>query len=166
MTIGNLRKPRYWAFHLAEHLGDQVLATSADGDGAGSLVQAWATRHADGTIDVLVWNGTVNIALLAGDARLDRRVELTISGLDAGAYLASLARIDEHHSNIVAACPPEVTRPDEALWSKLRAADKLSESRLPDVRNDDGTGRFAFRVPMPGVVRIRLSPRHHEREPR
>jgi len=157
MTIGNLRKPRYWAVHLAEHLGDQVLATSADGDGAGSLVQAWAARHDDGTVDVLVWNGTVNIALLEGDPRLDRSVALTVTGLGAGTYLASLARIDERHSNIVASCPPEVTWPDEALWSKLRAADKLSESRLPDVRNDDGTARFAFRLPMPGVVRIRLS---------
>ena len=31
-----------------------MLATRADGDGAGTLVQAWATRHEDGTVDVLV----------------------------------------------------------------------------------------------------------------
>src|SRR5262249_42455911 len=87
LTLGNLRKPRYWALTLAEHLGDQVLTTRADGDGAGSLVQAWATRHDDGTVDVLAWNGTVNVALLAGDLRLDRSAQLTVTGLCASTYL-------------------------------------------------------------------------------
>ena len=158
LTIGNLRKPRYWAVHLAEHLGDQVLTTHAEGDGAGSLVQAWATRHEDGTVDVLVWNGTVNVALLAGDPRLDRSVALTVTGVDASVYLASLARVDERHSNIVACCPADVSWPDKALWARLRAADELFEERLPDVRAERGTARFAFHLPMPGVARIRLSP--------
>ena len=72
LTVGNLRKPRYWAVHLAAHLGDQVLATELSGDGAEVLVRAWATRHDDGTIDVLVWNGTINGAVMDGDPRLDR----------------------------------------------------------------------------------------------
>jgi len=158
LTIGNLRKPRYWAVHLAEHLGDQMLTTRADGDGAGSLVQAWATRHDGGTVDVLVWNGTVNVALWGGDQRLDRRVAVTVTGLGASAYIASLARVDERHSNIVACCPPDLSWPDEALWARLRAADKLFDQRLPDVRSERGTVRYAFRLPMPGVARIRLSP--------
>jgi xylan 1,4-beta-xylosidase len=158
LTIGNLRKPRYWAVYLAEHLGDQVLTTRADGDGAGSLVQAWATRHDDGTVDVLVWNGTVNVALRAGDPRLDRSVKLTVTGLCGSAYLASLARVDERHSNIVAYFPPEVSWPDKALWARLRTADQLFEDRLPDVRPEHGAARFAFDLPMPGVARIRLSP--------
>ena len=70
LTVGNLRKPRYWAVHLAATQGDQVLACTLDGDGAGVLVQAWATRHEDGTIDVLLWNGTVNSEVMDGDARL------------------------------------------------------------------------------------------------
>ena len=53
LSVGNLRKPRYWAVHLAAHQGDHVLASSLDGDAAGVLVQAWATRHDDGTVDVL-----------------------------------------------------------------------------------------------------------------
>ena len=74
LSVGNLRKPRYWAVHLAESLGDQLLAVSAEGDGADTLVQAWAARHDDGTVDVLAWNGTINVALQAGDPRLDRQV--------------------------------------------------------------------------------------------
>ena len=30
LTLGNLRKPRYWALHLAAHLGDHVLPTAVD----------------------------------------------------------------------------------------------------------------------------------------
>src|SRR4029077_8828424 len=47
LTVGNLRKPRYWAVHLAAHQGDQVLRVNLSGDGGGTLVQAWATRHDD-----------------------------------------------------------------------------------------------------------------------
>lgn len=168
LTIGNLRKPRYWAVHLAEHLGDQVLESTVTGDGADVLVQAWATRHdgtkhANGTIDILVWNGTINAALAQGDPRLDRQIQLDINNLPANNYQVELARVDEHHSNVVAHCPPDVAWPDEALWAYLHAKDELYTERLPDLRPDEstslltgGTARFEFSLPMPGIVRIRL----------
>ncbi len=157
LTVGNLRKPRYWAVHLAEHLGDRLLAVRAAGDGAGTLVQAWAARHDDGTIDVLVWNGSVNVALAGGDPRLDRQVAVTVGGLSEPSYAVSLARVDERHSNIAARCPDGVTWPDRALWEQLRAEDGLHEERVADVTPEGGTARFAVDLPMPGVVRIRLS---------
>jgi xylan 1,4-beta-xylosidase len=157
LSVGNLRKPRYWAVHLAENLGDQLIAVAASGDGAGTLVQTWATRHEDGTVDVLVWNGTINVALMAGDPRLDRQVNLQVSGLGSQLYQARLARVDERHSNIVAHCPSEVRWPDEALWARLRAADELHEERLSDVTGEGGLASFSFHLPMPGVARIRLS---------
>jgi xylan 1,4-beta-xylosidase len=163
LSIGNLRKPRYWAVHLAEHLGDQVLALRAEGDGARSLVRAWAARHEDGTVDVLAWNGTVNAALTAGDPRLTRQVAIRITGLDRPSYLASLARVDASHSNIAARCPPGVTWPDETLWAMLRSADRLHEERLPDINPDRRTARFEFALPMPGVARIRLTAASHKR---
>jgi xylan 1,4-beta-xylosidase len=159
LTVGNLRKPRYWAVHLAEHMGDEVLAAHLHGDGAGTLVQAWATRHSDGTIDVLAWNGTINAELMDGDPRLDRSVQVAVTGLGAATYQASLARVDQRHSNVVAHCPPEVTWPDEALWARLREADRLHERPLPDVTPDGGTARFDIDLPMPGIARIRLSAR-------
>jgi xylan 1,4-beta-xylosidase len=158
LTVGNLRKPRYWAAHLAAHLGDQVLATETDGDGAEVLVQAWAARHDDGTVDVLVWNGTVNAALAQGDARLDRGIELTVTGLASAGYRAELARVDHEHSNVMAYCPPDVTWPDEQLWARLRAHDELYTEQLPGARLADGAARFEFGLPMPGVARIRLTP--------
>jgi len=156
LTVGNLRKPRYWAVHLAAHQGDHVLASSVDGDG---LVQVSATRHDDGTVDVLLWNGTINAELMHGDPRLDRRVTLGVDGLTDEHYEARLARIDEYHSNIVAQCPPDVVWPDAARWAQLRAADQLSEQPMPDITPAHGSVRFALDLPLPGVARIRLSPR-------
>jgi xylan 1,4-beta-xylosidase len=156
LTVGNLRKARYWAVHLAAHQGDQILRTELTGDGAGALVQAWATRHDDGTVDVLAWNGTINAALLAGDPRLDRRVHLSVTGLPAATYRPTLARVDEQHSNVAAHCPADVDWPDEALWQRLRAVDHLYEERLPDVLGP--AARFDLHLPMPGIARIRLTP--------
>jgi xylan 1,4-beta-xylosidase len=153
LSVGNLRKPRYWAVHLAAHQGDQVLASGVTGDG---LVRAWATRHDDGTVDVLLWNGTINAELMHGDPRLDRRVTVTVSGLTGGRYQARMARVDAHHSNIVAQCPPDVEWPDEELWARLREHDRLHEQPLADVRPGDAI--FDIDLPMPGVVRIRMSP--------
>jgi xylan 1,4-beta-xylosidase len=165
LTVGNLRKPRYWAVHLAAHQGDEVLASRVEGDGAQVLVQSWATRHDDGTVDVLVWNGTVNAALMNGDPRLDREVRLTVDGLGAGGYEVRHARIDVDHSNIAAHCPPDVEWPDEDLWARLRARDHLDEDRLPDLRASGGGAQLTFPLPMPGVARIRMSPRGHTPPP-
>ena len=158
LSVGNLRKPRYWAVHLAAHLGDDMLESHVDGDGADVLVQAWATRHDDGIVDVLVWNGTINAGLMGGDPRLDRNVRLTVTGLDDVEHTVSLARVDQQHSNVVAHCPPEVQWPDEAQWAHLRAHDELYEERLPDIAPGRHLAELNFAVPMPGVARIRLSP--------
>jgi xylan 1,4-beta-xylosidase len=158
LTVGNLRKPRYWAAHLAAHQGDDVLAGTVRGDGADVLVQAWATRHGDGTVDVLLWNGGVNAELMHGDPRLDRGVQVAVHGLPAGTRQASLARIDERHSNIVRVYPSDMDWPDEDdMWQFLREWDRLDERPLPDVEPDaEGTVRFELDLPMPGVARIRL----------
>jgi xylan 1,4-beta-xylosidase len=160
LTVGNLRKPRYWALHLAAHQGDQVLPSKVQGDGADVLVQAWATKHVggqdDGSVDVLVWNGTCNAELVNGDPRLARRVSVSVSGLPAARYRAELARVDADHSNILRAAPDGLEWPDEAQLEALREADELYVERLEDLIPSDGVGRLDFDLPQPGVVRIRL----------
>ncbi len=160
LSVGNLRKPGYWAAHLAAHLGDHVLASRVTGDGADVLVRAWAARHEDGTLDVLVWNGTVNADLAGGDPRLDRHVRLTVTGLDAAGYQAELALVDERHSNIAAQCPEDVDWPDDELWARLQARDELYTRCLPEITPVAGSAQLAFELPMPGVARIRLTARH------
>jgi xylan 1,4-beta-xylosidase len=157
LTVGTLRKPRYWALHLAAHQGDDVLGSQISGDGAEVLTQAWATRHPDGTIDILLWNGTINAELMAGAPALDRRVLVTVTGLGAVDYRVDLALIDESHSNIATTCPTDVTWPDAALWSRLRANDRLYERRLADITPVHGSAQVEVDLRMPGVARFRLT---------
>jgi xylan 1,4-beta-xylosidase len=98
---------------------------------------------------VLVWNGTVNAALMHGDPRLDRLVRLRVTGLPDADHRVSLARVDATHSNIVAHCPSDVDWPDDALWQRLRALDRLHEEPLPATD-------IEFPLPLPGVARIRI----------
>ncbi len=158
LSLGNLRKPRYWAVHLAADQGGSLLDSELTGDGAEVLVQASTTLHDDGTVDVLVWNGTINAGLVAGDPRLDRRLKIEVSGLDHPAYAAELARVDEAHSNIVRLLPPGTDWPDEATWEELRCADHLHLEQLPPVRPADRTAEVEVVLPMPGVARLRLRP--------
>ena len=158
LTVGNLRKPRFWAVRLAEELGDDLLRTSINGDGADVLVDAWAGRTSEGTVDVLIWNSTLNAALMNGDPALDRTVELVVAGLAASTYRAELARVDETHSNVKAGYPDDLDWPDESRWDQMRAADQLDAEALPDVTPYDGRAEFEIRVPQPGIARLRLVP--------
>ncbi|HET6209988.1 MAG TPA: hypothetical protein VFD94_06380, partial [Jatrophihabitans sp.] len=158
LTVGNLRKPRYWAVALAEQLADDLLACELAGDGAGVLVQALASRHPDGTIDLLIWNGTINAELLGGDPRLARTIEITLAGLADSEYRTVLTRVDQQHSNVLAGYPEDVDWPDAALWQQLRAADRLDEQELPPPAIEGGAVRLELDVPMPGIARVRLTP--------
>jgi len=155
LTVGNLRKPRYWAVHLAAHQGDQVLAAELTGDGAGTLVHAWATRHDDGTVDVLLWNGTLNAALVGGDPRLDRTVRARVRGLGGGRTV-NVARVDAHHSNILDGYPADIPWPDPELWARLRERDHLDLEELAPVPAGTDEAEVVVHLPMPGVVRIRF----------
>ncbi|GGL90151.1 GH39 family glycosyl hydrolase [Nakamurella endophytica] len=158
LTVGNLRKPRFWGLTLAEELGDDLLASTVDGDGADVLVEAWAGRTTDGIVDVLVWNSTINAALLDGDPSLDRHVTTQLTGLPAARYRVHLARVDATHSNIQADYPDDLAWPDAERFARMKARDQLAVEDLPDVRPEDGNARFDFEVPLPGVVRLRLTP--------
>jgi xylan 1,4-beta-xylosidase len=101
LTIGNLRKPRFWALKLLERLGPEELAVELDGDGAGGLVEAWASRDPDGgRVAVALWNVTLDQTRSTGEPLLDRRVTLRVEGLAAAAYEVRHLRVDLELSNI------------------------------------------------------------------
>lgn len=154
LTVGNLRKPRWWALHLAEGLGSDLVEAQLEGDGAGSLVDCWATRSPDGGVQVLLWNGTLDQTKLPGDPLLDRDVVVEVANAGAGAFDASLARVDGEHSRIDWAASRDWPA-DEAEWERLRAADTLWEQPIEPAAD----GRYEIRLPMPGVARLRLTPR-------
>ncbi len=98
LSVGNLRKPRWWALELANRLGDEELAAKVEGDAGG--VEVWAARRDDGTIGILAWNGTLNQSKADGDPDLARTITLTVAGLGEGDHTVTHHRIDERHSNI------------------------------------------------------------------
>jgi len=146
LTVGNIRKPRFWALRLAEELGRDLVRLDLSGDGAGSLVDGWATAQDDGTVQVLLWNATLDQSKVAGDTLLDRRIRLQVEG---GPYRATVARVDRAHLS-VADRYGGGDWPTEEEWEELRASDTLVEEPLEQLELD---------LPMPGVARIRLEPR-------
>lgn len=156
LSVGNLRKPRYWALRFAQELGDDVLATSLTGDGADGLVETWAARRADGSVDVLLWNASPTAAKYAGDATLERTVSVCLKGLQDSGYRVLLNRIDNDHTNIAAHFDGEW--PDAAQWQALRDADRLDETELYPLAPEHSEASLQVVLPMPGVARIRLIP--------
>lgn len=158
LTVGNLRKPRWWALALAEQLGDDLVAAELSGDGAGSMVDAWVSRSGDGVVDVLAWNGTLDQSKRDGDRLLDRRLVVRLEGLEADAYAVQVARVDTHHSNLAARWSGERAWPDDDEWAALEADDRLHEEEPTTVHPDAGAAELEVELPMPGVVRVRLVP--------
>jgi xylan 1,4-beta-xylosidase len=161
LTIGNLRKPRFWAIAMLERLGQDELASELSGDGAGSLVEAWASGEADGRVAIAVWNGTLDHRKGAGRRVLDRSITLGVTGLRRGTYDLRHHRIDARHSSIVRTWKRlgRPDWPDEAGWTRLRAADQLETLGPPRrVRADNGRLELEFKLPMPAVSLIELVP--------
>jgi xylan 1,4-beta-xylosidase len=163
LTIGNLRKPRFWALAMLERLGENELATEIDGDGGGSLVEAWATADSDGRVAIAVWNGTLDQSKAEGDVQLGRWVRLAVRGLPAGrSFDLRHHRVDDDHSNIVRTWDllgkPEW--PDEDGWARLRAVNRLEALDPPRrVTPDGGSIELEFDLPMPAMSLIELLPR-------
>jgi xylan 1,4-beta-xylosidase len=148
LTVGNLAKPKFWALALAQRLGDTELPVSLAGDGAGSLVEAWAARTADGTVGVLVWNGTLDHSKVDGDPALARRVTVR---MDLTGTLRTW-RVDRDHH--------DVSRwrggdwPDDDQWLALAAADRLEESEPAR----DFAGTVTLDLPNPGIAYLEIRP--------
>jgi xylan 1,4-beta-xylosidase len=154
LSVGNLRKPRYWAVHLAAHQGEEMV--QVDMDAPSSTIAASASRHQDGSLDILIWNGSINTEIMSGDRRLDRTVRVGVCGLATATYKVNIARIDESHSNVVASLPREADWPDSDQWETLRAGDDLFVERAEPIVATNGVGCVEVNLPHPGVVRIRL----------
>ena len=162
-TVGELRKPRWWALAMLERLGPRRLATSLTGDGAGSLVEAVAATGTSGTT-VLLWNLTLDQTKSAGSDALARDVRVEVTGLEPGAsYTLTHERVDQHHSN-VAAVWGALRRdgqdwPDEEQWAALREADRLEELQPARAVTADGSGTVPVEIelPMPAMSLLTLS---------
>jgi xylan 1,4-beta-xylosidase len=161
LTVGNLRKPGYWALAMLGRLGDEELAVHLAGDGAGSLVEAWAGRDAGGRVAVALWNGTLDQSKAGGDPLLDRRVRLVVEGLPPGAYELRHWRVDAAHSAVGTAWARIGAGrdwPDETGWAALRAADRLDALHEPRQVPVSGPLELTVELPMPSLSLVELDP--------
>lgn len=163
-TVGELRKPRWWALAMLERLGERRLACTVAGDGGGALVEGVATRSAR-EVSLLLWNLTLDQTKAAGSAALGREVTVELAGLEPGAaYRVRHERVDEHHSNIASVWGRlrEEGRdwPTESQWETLREADRLEELEPPwtTLADDSGTVRLGTHLPMPSMSLLTLRP--------
>ena len=164
-TVGELRKPRWWALAMMERLGPDRLSVALDGDGAGSLVEAVATSTDSGEVSVLAWNLTLDQTKAAGAPALDREVSLQVRGLVPGAtYTLRHDRVDEDHSNVGSTWGRLRAEgqdwPDEQQWQTLREADRLEQLEPDRVVTVDasGTVQVDFVLPMPSISQVTLVP--------
>ncbi|MDH2427128.1 hypothetical protein [Sphaerisporangium sp. TRM90804] len=159
LTVGNLRKPRYFALALADRLGEQELAVDVRGDAAG--IEAWAARDDDGRTGVLVWNHTFDQTKVRGSAVLARHVTVTVDGLPGARHRLTHHRIQEGRSDIesVWSAMGGGDWPDDDQWAELRSRNTLDELHPPTtVEPTDGALTVTFDLPMPAVSFIELTP--------
>jgi xylan 1,4-beta-xylosidase len=162
LSVGNLRKPRWWALWMLEKLLPHRVAVAVDGDGAGDMVNAVASTDADGRVSIVVWNATVDVTKANGDPLLDREVDVIIDELAAVSYRVRHRRLDEEHSNLTARWVRIAggrAWPDEDEWRSLQEDDDLDD--LEPVRIVEpraGTIELRFPLPMPGISLIELVP--------
>ena len=167
-TVGELRKPRWWALAMLERLGPRRLAVSLSGDGGGSLVEALAAARPDGAVSVLAWNLTLDQTKASGSPELGRDVRVAVSGLEPGAaYTLVHERVDQGHSN-VAATWQALRRagqdwPTEEQWAALSEADRLEllEPERTVVADASGSVLVEFALPMPAMSLLTLTPGGH-----
>jgi xylan 1,4-beta-xylosidase len=164
-TVGELRKPRWWALAMLERLGSTRLTVSLDGDGAGSLVEAVAATSGSGDVSVLLWNLTLDQTKAAGSAALAREVSVEVRGLVPGTtYTLRHERVDEAHSNVASAWgrlrEDGQAWPTDEQWAVLREADRL-ETLEPDrslAADASGAVRLDTVLPMPSISQLTLVP--------
>ncbi len=163
-TVGELRKPRWWALALLERLDGARLPVSLEGDGAGSLVDALVTCDEHGGVSVLLWNLTLDQSRAAGAPELDRHLEVRVGSLAGSTYRVSRHGVDSTHSNVAATWErlrrPDQAWPEEGQWVELRAADRLEETGpAQDVAVDpSGTVCVEVDLVMPSMLLLRLEP--------
>ena len=163
LSVGNLRKPRYWAMALLARLGRSRLAVEVRGDGSGGLVEALAARHDDGRIGILAWNVTLDQSKIGGDPVLDRWIRVRVSVPPGTAYAVRHYRVDAGHSNIVPAWErirDGAPWPSREQWATLAELNTLDELAPPQraAAGGDGVLEAGFDLPMPGVSYLELTP--------
>ena len=122
-------------------------------------MDTWAARDDAGVVDVLLWNVAPDARTYEGRDDLGRAVDVRVAGLSAEAYDVEVARVDNEHSSISAHVPAGTVWPDQDEWTRLHGLDGLHTEAHGTATPDGGAWSTRITVPMPGIARVRLTPR-------
>lgn len=155
-TVGGIAKPRFHALSLLSSLGPVELPVTLTGDGAGSLVEVWASRDED-RVAVLLWNLTLDQSKSAGAAELGRTVQLRLDGIDSS-WQATATTLAIGQGDLAAVATgsglgdwPE----SDEQWREL--ADRSAMPTVPLHSGPDGH-TLTLTLPMPSAVLVELRP--------
>ena len=143
MAAGHIPKASYNAFRLLHRLGTERLAVESD--------SVLATRRADGSLAIAVWNYAP-----PEETGAVKQVTLAISGLGGG-RVVRISRVDRDHGSALTAwetmgSPDFPTREQQ---KRLRAAGELPR---PEVKRLPATNPAEFSVTLPphGLLLIEI----------
>jgi xylan 1,4-beta-xylosidase len=150
IAADRIPKPAYNAFAMLHRLGDTRLAVASDA--------ALATRRADGTIVLALWNYAPPVGDTASYTKGEpvgtpKRFSIDVAHLAASAH-ATVWRLDEKHGNAVAVFD-RMGRPDfpsREQIAQLREAGALAAAEQMDLHN----GKLDVSIPPQGLVVIEL----------
>jgi xylan 1,4-beta-xylosidase len=166
LSVGGLAKPRFWALTALEQLCEEELGVQLTGDGAESLVQAWASVDAAADelvrVAVVAWNGTLqqhDWALERDDLR--RTVTLELEALPPGTYAVRHHRVDPNHSHLAKHAEQLgiVDWPDDQQWEALAREDVMASLPHDPVHvGRDGIATLRLDLPTSAVSLVELLP--------
>ena len=144
IAVGGIPKASLNAFRLLHRLGTERLQLDSD--------SALATRRADGSLAIAVWNYAP-----AGKSGASRQITLSVRGL-AGAYVASITRVDRNHGSPLDAWE-SMGRPDFPSQEQQRELRRAGQLPAPEVvaLPAGSTADIAVTLPAHGLALLEIT---------
>ena len=140
IAAGGLPKPSFNAFKLLHRLGDQRIPVNSD--------SALATRRADGTLAIAVWN-----LFLPEEIGAPKEVTLNFKGI-IGERRVEIHRLDADHGSLLRAYEI-MGRPAYPTREQIQKLRKAAELPAPETRRLT-QGRITLSLPPHGLALIEI----------
>ena len=139
MAEDDLPKPAYNAFKLLHQLGDQRIAIDSQ--------SALATKRADGTLEIAVWN-----LFLPEEAGTSKTVTIALKNFKG--HHAAISRLDSTHGSLLNAYAA-MGKPVDPTGAQIAALRKAAVLPPPETRSLDH-GKLTIELPPQGLAVIEI----------
>lgn len=140
MAAGDLPKPAFNAFKLLHQLGGERLPVNSS--------SALATRRADGTLEIAVWN-----LYLPEEHGESKETTITLRGL-SGEHRVQITRLDDTHGSILPLYD-KMGRPPYPTQKQLQELRQSASLPAPEETQLQG-GKITLRLPPQGLALIEI----------